>query len=107
MCRNYFYCLIFVIIFIFANCLQGQVALRDVYGNPLPSTWPPPDSAIYRYTIWGKRTEVSVQEDDKGINIRSVNCEVRNVLGEQRVYINYFMEKSGPITISIYDNLVN
>jgi subtilisin family serine protease len=66
-----------------------------------------PDSVVFRYSIWGDSTVVSVEDDKRDILIKSVDCEVRNVIGEPRVYINYLMEKSGPVLISIYNNLGN
>jgi hypothetical protein len=66
----------------------------------------PPDSVVYRYTVWGKLsdTTVGIKENIITESPYNIKCDVR-VSNENTIQINYSINHLGKVELYIYDCL--
>jgi hypothetical protein len=68
-----------------------------------------PDSVVFRYTVWGRKTPSIVQDarTDRliGHSTIAVRSESRRIAGEHRAIIHYTMNQPGPVTVTLHDLL--
>ena len=63
-----------------------------------------PQNVVYRFTVWGRGTPLSVEEDRErrpaGIRRR---CESRLLLGAPYAVVHYTTSRPGPVSVEVYD----